>query len=223
MVAFPENTMAAFRAAIELGADMIETDVRRTRDGHLVLLHDATLDRTTEGRGLVTEATRAEVHGLGVPDLVELLDLADESGTGLCIEVKGESPGEFRSVALEVGQLLARRGGLDRHVLASFDHECLLAAGQAVPGLVLAPDRLPERGAIEPDGTIAQVRRIGAAILQIHHAELSPALVDALHAADIAIWPWPVNLPDEVATARAMGVDGLMGDDVETLTGAFPG
>jgi glycerophosphoryl diester phosphodiesterase len=223
MVAFPENTMAAFRAAIELGADMIETDVRRTRDGHLVLLHDATLDRTTAGRGMVTDATQAEVHDLGVPDLTQLLDLADQTGTGLCIEVKGESPGEFRSVALEVGQLLARRGSVDRHVLASFDHECLLAAGQAVPGLVLAPDRLPERGAMAPDGTIAQVRRIGAQILQMHHAELNPALVDALHAADIAIWPWPVNLPEEVAAAQALGVDGLMGDDVRTLTAAVPG
>jgi glycerophosphoryl diester phosphodiesterase len=209
--------MAAFRAAIDLGADMIETDVRRTRDGELVLLHDATLDRTTDGRGLVTDVTRAAVHDLGVPDLVELLDLADQTDTGLCIEVKGESPAEYLSVALEVGRLLAQRGSLDRHVLASFDHDCLLAAGGSVPGLVLAPDRLPERGVLEPGGTIAQARRIGASILQLHHAELNAQLVDALHAADIAIWPWPVNLPEEVAAARALGVDGLMGDDVRTL------
>jgi len=217
MVEHPENTMAAFRAAIELGADMIETDVRRTRDGHLVLLHDATLDRTTDGHGPVTDATRTEVEALGVPVLDELLDLADETGTGLCLEVKGESAEEYLSVALEVGQLLDRRGSLGRHVLASFDHACLQAAGRAVAGLVLAPDRLPERGAMQPGATIAQARRIGAAILQLHHAELSPELVNALHAADIAVWPWPVNLPGEVAAARALGVDGLMGDDVRTL------
>lgn len=60
----PENTLAAFDKAIELGADMIETDVRQTKDGHLVLFHDPSVKRTTNGQGLVSELTLAELKAL---------------------------------------------------------------------------------------------------------------------------------------------------------------
>ena len=84
---YPENTMAAYKAAAELGVDQIETDIRITADGELVLIHDATVDRTTNGTGLVREKTLAELRaldagswkgeefaGLQIPTLKEFMD-----------------------------------------------------------------------------------------------------------------------------------------------------
>lgn len=94
---FPENTMAAFHAALTAGVDMIETDVRMTCDGVLVLMHDKSVDRTTDGTGVVAEMTFARLRTLNagtvslpqmVPTLEELLDLLRDSGVSLNLEVK---------------------------------------------------------------------------------------------------------------------------------------
>lgn len=99
---YPENTMAAFRAAVELGVDQVETDVRVTKDGELVLIHDAEVDRTTNGSGLVCDMTFAELRALDagngekIPTLTELLELVKDHPTiTLDIELK-EYPTEGR-------------------------------------------------------------------------------------------------------------------------------
>jgi glycerophosphoryl diester phosphodiesterase len=225
--------MTAFREAIRLGADAIEADVHLTSDGHLVLLHDETLDRTTNGRGPVVDRTLAELlrldagswfdaafTGERIPRLSELLDLAEEAGTVLCLEAKGRNHEEYVAIATAVARHLRDRGLLDRHVIASFDHGALASAARSVPGVVLAPDRLPERGDLGPTSMVAQARAIGAPILQMHHRELTRGAIDALHQADIAIWAWPTTLPGDIAMAHALGVDGLMGDDVAALSAA---
>lgn len=94
---FPENTMAAFRAAIEVGVDMIETDVRLTNDGVPVLMHDKTVDRTTDGTDDVKDMTFAELRALNagteelpqqIPTLSELLELLQGTGVTLNLEIK---------------------------------------------------------------------------------------------------------------------------------------
>ncbi|MEV0973340.1 glycerophosphodiester phosphodiesterase [Microtetraspora glauca] len=226
----PEQTMAAYRAAAELGADMIEADVRRSRDGVLLLMHDETLDRTTTGAGPVADFTWAELSELDaggwfgqdyagerVPCLDELLDFAEEADISLCLEAKGATPREQRFVASAVAQELARRGRLDRDVVASFDHEALAEAARATPGLRLAPDRLPERGPSRAETLIAQARRIGAEIIQHHHADLAPAAVKATQEAGIAIWAWPATSEESIERVHVMSVAGLMGDDVAAM------
>lgn len=94
---YPENTMEAFRAAIAAGVDMIETDVRLTKEGALVLIHDKTVDRTTDGTGAVADMTLAQLRTLNagtadcpqpIPLLEELLALLENSGVTLNLEVK---------------------------------------------------------------------------------------------------------------------------------------
>ena len=94
---YPENTMAAFRAAIAVGVDQIETDIRVSKDGELVLIHDATVDRTTNGHGRVDEMTFAELRTLrlsgtehGIPTLREVLAAVDGK-VPLLVELKGEN------------------------------------------------------------------------------------------------------------------------------------
>jgi glycerophosphoryl diester phosphodiesterase len=226
----PEQTLAAFSAAAALGADMIEADVRRSRDGRLVMLHDATLDRTTNGHGVVADFTFRELRGLDaggwfspafsgelIPSLDELFDLAGDRGVALCLEVKGETPAERSLVAHLVAEQVVRRKRLDRDVVASFDHAALMAAAAAAPGLTIAPERLPERGPSCASLVIEQARRVGAAIVQHHHGDLTVETVEAAHEAGIAVWAWPPTALLDVQRVRAMGVDGLMGDDVAVL------
>ncbi|HVL52713.1 MAG TPA: glycerophosphodiester phosphodiesterase family protein [Vitreimonas sp.] len=229
----PEQTMVAYRAAIELGAAMIEADVRRTLDGELVMLHDEDLGRTTDGRGPVAQVRFGDLRGVDagawfhprhagerIPTLDELLDLADAARIPLCLEVKGESAAARATIAVGVTQRLADRGLLDRHVLASFDHDVLDAARRRHGELGIAPDRLPERGALTPQATVAQAIRIGAPILQHHHADLSPEVVAAAHDAGVAVWAWPTTDPADIERSIALGVDGVMGDDVPALVTA---
>ncbi|MBO3749272.1 hypothetical protein J5X84_24600 [Streptosporangiaceae bacterium NEAU-GS5] len=229
-VGAPENTLAACRAAAERGADMIEIDVRRSRDGVFLLLHDALLDRTTTGVGPVSDRTWTEVSALDaggwfgpaftgerVPRLEEVFDLAEEASVALCLEAKGETAREQAVVAYALGEELARRGRLDRDVVASFDHDALAAAARAVPGLRVAPDRLPERGPSQAADLIAQARRIGAPIIQHHHADLTPDVVRAVQEAGLEVWAWPATERQEIERAHAMGVAALMGDDVAAI------
>jgi glycerophosphoryl diester phosphodiesterase len=229
----PEQTLAAYTAAADLGAQMIEADVQCSRDGRLVMMHDTTVDRTTDGHGPVAALTFAQLRaldagswfathhtGASVPSLDEVFELAHDRGLALCLEVKGDTREVMARTAVPVARAIAARGSLDRDVLASFDHRSLVLAARAVPGLTLAPDRLPERGPSGADALVAQARRIGAEIIQHHYADLSVDVVDAVHAADVAVWAWPPTSVEEVARACALGVDGVMGDDVAVIAAA---
>jgi glycerophosphoryl diester phosphodiesterase len=228
-VAAPEQTMAAFELAIDLGAQMLEADLRFTRDGVAVMLHDRKLGRTTNGKGPVDKMDWAEVAkldagswfdprfaGARIPKLDELFDLAARRNVDLCIEAKGEGA-DNAATALFAAREIARRGRLDRDVVASFDHAALAAAAAQTPGLQTAPDRLPERGPSTAAELIAQARTAGARIIQHHFADLDRAVVAETQAAGIEVWAWPPATIDEAQFAYDSGAIGLMGDDVAAI------
>ncbi len=227
----PENTLTAYRRAIELGADMIECDVNVTRDGDLVMIHDWTLDRTTNGRGPVAALTLDEIRGLDagssfgaewagerVPTTIEAIELAREAGILMCFEVKGGDPATFARTAEALADLLAARDALGWAFMSSYDHVALALARRRVPELMLAPERLPDDVPAEPADAVGQARALGAPVLQNHWRFLAPELVDAVHAADVALWAWPTTAEDEIRVALDAGVDAVMGDDVEAMT-----
>lgn len=229
IVAAPEQTLAAFRLAVELGATMLEADLRFTRDGVPVLMHDRLLDRTTSGTGPISARDWAEVAGLDagswfdprfsgerVPRLDDLFDLAQTLGVALCIEAKGEG-GENAKAALFAARAIERRSRLDTDVVASFDHQALAAAAGSVPGLRTAPDRLPERGPSTATNLIAQARRARARIIQHHFADLDASVVAEVQATGIEVWAWPMANADEARLALESGAIGLMGDDVAAI------
>lgn len=139
----PENTLAAMRIAIDQGVDFVETDVQLTSDGVPVLLHDLTLDRTTNGVGPVAQHTFAEVRALDagrwfdaahagerVPSLEEFLDLLDESNVRALVELKGEwHPEQLDQVA----DLLQSRYMVNRVALQSFEEDTLRGLQQVAP------------------------------------------------------------------------------------------
>ena len=143
---YPENTMAAFRAAIAVGADMIETDVRLSSDGIPVLIHDRTVDRTTDGTGYVKEKTFAELRALNagtadapqqIPTLEELLELLASTNVTLNLEVKEyqEEGNEARSrECVDKCEALIRRYGMEEKMLFnSFDAPVLEYIAKTYP------------------------------------------------------------------------------------------
>ena len=143
----PENTMTAFRRAIDAGVDMIETDVRMTCDGVLVLIHDKTVDRTTDGTGYVKDMTFAQLRALNagtqaepqqIPALSELLELLQGTGVTLNLEVKEyhEAGNEARSrECVDKCVALIERYGMEEMMLFnSFDAPVLEYIDRAYPG-----------------------------------------------------------------------------------------
>lgn len=229
-VTAPEQTLAAYEAAIHLGASMIEADLRFTRDGVPVMMHDRLLDRTTSGHGPIAALAWDEVAYLDagswfdpkfsdqrVPRLDDLFALVERSGAALCIEAKGETGAENRQAAVFAAEEIARRGRLDIDVVASFDHEALVSAASAVPGLRTAPDRLPERGPSTARELLAQAQLSGARIIQHHFADLDPQVVAEVQAAGVEVWAWPPANSRQARLAFDSGAIGLMGDDVAAI------
>jgi glycerophosphoryl diester phosphodiesterase len=226
----PENTTEAYRRAIELGVEMIEADVHISRDRKLVMMHDSTLDRTTDGHGPVSGLTSAELAeldagrsfgeefaGVRIPTTEETIELARGAGIWMCFEVKGGTPAESEEIANALVRLLVARDALGFAAMSGYDHGVLAIAKRYAPALVLAPERLPDHVALDAEVAIVQARALDAPIIQVHHRFLTAALVDALHEAGVAVWSWPTTKEDEIVSSVASGADGLMGDDVRRI------
>lgn len=227
----PEHTLPSLQAAIAGGADMIEADGRLTRDGVLVLMHDATVDRTTDGHGPVAAMPWAEVAqldagirsgdqyaGLRVLRVEDLVALARDTDTALCLEAKGESPSETAVVAEALARLVNDQDALEWAFVSSFDHAALAHARTVVPALLIAPERLPEHGRLPVVTTVAQARALATPVIQHRWEPLDRETVEALHGAGVAVWAWNTNDPASVTSTLATGADGLVSDDIDLLT-----
>jgi glycerophosphoryl diester phosphodiesterase len=229
----PEQTLASFQAAIDRGAEMIEADAQLSRDGRLVLMHDVTVDRTTDGTGHVAEMVwqvlsqldaggwfDPRFSGLRIPLVDDLISLASSAGIAICLEAKGATTLETTRVAVALAKLVAERGALSWAFVSSFDHAALAEARRAVPELLIAPERLPERGPLAAEEALGQVAALGAQVLQHRWELLTAELVDLLHRERIAVWAWNTNDLRSIRAALGLGVDGLMGDDAGLLVAA---
>ena len=223
----PEQTIEGFTLAIERGAQMIEADVQLTRDGVLAMMHDPTINRTTSGSGRVADHTWSELQALDagawfgpafagsrIPSAAETIELARTRGVGLCLEVKGRPGREANGVALALARLIEEASAASFVFMSSFHHRALAVARSVVPGLLIAPERLPEHGARSTAAVVRQATTLGAQVVQHRWELLSTDVVDALHDAGVAVWAWNTNDVRAIAVARAMSADGLITDDL---------
>lgn len=202
----PENTLASIRKAISLGCDMLEVDVRRTRDGHLVLLHDERVDRTTNGRGLVARMGLEGVQKLDagggerIPTLEELVQVATGQ-IGLILELKAKGIGKQ---ACEVIHRTGFRGSL---IYASFTagdvQEVRQAEAQAATMALIK--KLPK----DPISYVVDAK---AAHAGLRFDTVSKPLVEAFHSAGLLVFVYTVNKPADIQRARSFGVDGIISD-----------
>jgi glycerophosphoryl diester phosphodiesterase len=219
----PENTLAAFRRALEHGAPAVEGDVQRTKDRHLVVIHDQTVSRTTDGVGAVSDFTFADLRRLDAgrwfaPEFagerVPLLDEALELIRGralLQLEIKN-GPTFYDGIEEQILEALRRHGMEDDVLLMSFDHKSVRAvrdlSARVATGILYAARLI--------DGPAA-ARAAGADALCIEWGFATPDVVAQAHAAGLGVFVWTVD--DEAAARRCLqhGVDGIASNDTRLL------
>jgi len=223
----PENTLAAFRIAIELDADATELDLQATKDGVVVVIHDDTVDRTTDGRGRIGDLTLAEIkrldagaklspafRGERVPTLLQLIDLVKTSGNNsfrLNLEMKFAEGREGQPADLEerVLAVLCETGFVNRVIVQSFHHPSAAKMKTLAPdipcGLLVGQWR-------QPADPLAAVRQHRVDYYAPHYSLVTPEMLSTLHRAGISVVAWTVNDPADMRRLIAMGLGALPGD-----------
>ncbi len=221
----PENTLAAFRKAVALGATFIETDLQLSRDAHFVAIHDETVNRTTNGQGAVhgmtlTELRRldagswfgSEFAGERIPTLEEILEFSKKNDVVFYLEIKpgGSWGGEHALIGS-----LRESGEIPRVVVISFDAAIVLNLRKIEPTLMTG---LLYDGQIETpmDKAVA----IGARQLLVRGDLVTPALLAEARKKDLQVVCWTVNHPAHMRMLAAAGVDGIMSDYPDRLAAA---
>ncbi|MGO1384271.1 MAG: glycerophosphodiester phosphodiesterase [Arachnia sp.] len=213
----PENTLPAFAMALEQGADGIELDVQRTADGALVVIHDETIDRTSNGFGRVGDLVLEDVRRMDfsngfighrnvrIPTLKEVLDLVGPSNATVNVELKN-SVVPYPGMELEAAALVAESGMNDRVVFSSFNHSSLANLRG-----VVAPSQI---GLLYSDGLYnpwQYAHWMGAGALHPNWASMwQPDYVWLAHEAGITVNAWTLDDEKDVARAVEMGIDALV-------------
>ncbi|NXY95399.1 glycerophosphodiester phosphodiesterase [Streptomyces sp. BR123] len=213
----PENTLRSFVRAERTGMDAIALDLRLSKDGVLVVLHDADVDRTTDGSGAVTDLTLDELRGLDagqgerIPVFEEVLDSVR---TPLQVSVQD------RPAAAALAELLVGRDLTARVEVASFHDAVLAEAARLAPGVrtVLHSDLGGGSAAEVVDRALAA----GVRALALDLRRLTLETVEAAHRAGLRVTGWTANTLEQLRLARALELDGVATDFPEIRsTGRF--
>ncbi|WP_339060268.1 glycerophosphodiester phosphodiesterase [Tepidibacillus marianensis] len=213
----PENTMVAFRRAIEVGADAIETDVQLTKDGHLILIHDELVNRTTNGTGWVKDYTLQQLRKLDagswfsksyqyekIPTLDDFFTFIQSSKIWVNIEIKNglfPYPGIEEKLILKIREYQMT----SRVVVSSFNHYSLFKFHHLAPDIKTAV--LYMTGIFEP---WTYAKRIGAIGLHPYKEVVSKRLIVHAHQLGMTVYPFTVDDPKEMKELNNLGVDGIM-------------
>ncbi|MCL7425837.1 glycerophosphodiester phosphodiesterase family protein [Streptomyces sp. YS415] len=210
----PENTLRSFVAAQQAGLDVIELDLHLSKDGHLVVMHDTEVDRTTDGSGPIAEKTLAELRaldaGLGerVPVLEEVLDAV---AAPLQAEIKDVA------AARALAEVMLRRDLVARVEVSSFHDEAVAEIARLVPGV-----RTALIGSRYGTDIVERAVAVGAKTVCLNIRRLTLEVVEAAREADLRIIGWVVNTQDHLRLVRALGLDGATTDHPEIKrTGRF--
>ncbi len=219
----PENTLAAFRLAREQGADAIELDAKRCASGDVVILHDPTLERTTDGEGGVHEWSLAELHTLnaGKGERIPTLDeVFEDVGRFMLVNVEVTNYTTRGDGLEEAAVSVVRRHRLEQRVLFSSFNPLsvrkLAVLAPEVPRAILYSARMP-----------LHLRNVWLAPFVRHefrhpdHTLVTPELVRKLGAQNLRVNAWTINDPEEVRRVADCGVHGIIGDSPSAIRKAL--
>ena len=216
---YPENTMLAFRKAVEVGVDGMEFDVQLTKDGEIVIIHDEKIDRTTDGKGNVRDMTLAElkkfdasadfrgVYGVNeIPTLREYFEYIKDKDIISNIELK---TGIFVYPGIEkkVCDLIAEYGLEEKIILSSFNHETIMRCAEVAPNI--------KRGFLSEDWLVNFGRYAEENGVQCCHPNcncLHEENVNEMHSRGREINTWTVNEPEDIKHLSDLGIDALIGN-----------
>ena len=214
----PENTVSAITRARTLKAQVVEFDVHQSADGELVVIHDATLGRTTNGRGFVSRSPWSSLQGLDagswfskefkgepVPRLRDALQALGDQMVA-AIEVKTKA-----TVMEDIRKELQITNTSNQAIIFSFNAHQIRAAATAmpdVPALFLVEPK--DRESRYPGTVVARAKAMGADMLGLNHRAVDAAIVDASHQAGLPLFVYTVDEESDVARMVALGVDGII-------------
>lgn len=216
---YPENTMLAFRKALEAGVDGIELDVQLTKDGHVVIIHDETVNRTTNGTGLVVEYLLEDLQKLDassifagqmgfnpIPTLREYFELVKDSRIVTNIELK-TGVNQYPGMEAKVLELIREFKLEDRIIISSFNHHSVMRMKAMAPELVygfLADTWILDAGAYTKSYDVP-----------CYHPSvnmMTQEIVDELKANGRVINVWTVNKEEQIRDLYKKGIDCVIGN-----------
>ena len=220
---YPENTLLAFKKAYEVGAHGIELDVRLTKDQEVVVIHDSSVDRTTNGSGAVNELTLAEIQKLDagswkgiafenepVPTLKTVLDVMGGKLT-VNIEMKHENDHERDPLVKRVLELIYMSGYQDNVILSSFDFKCIVVAKEQMPNIAAALIPTPGFRGVLARHLFKHSAHVDALHPSLH--EVNENLVKNEHLSHRKVRVWTVDDSYDMMRMERMGVDAIMTND----------
>ena len=214
----PENTIAAFDRGLAAGADGLELDVHLSRDGIVVVHHDATLDRATRATGALEDRTAAELADIDVPTLRDVL--ARYPKVGIIIELKVPGPALAEAVVDQV----RKAGALNRVCLGSFSLSALRAARALAPDMATSGARFEVRIALYRSWCGLSPGRVPYQAFQVPETSgttrvVTPRFVQLAHKAGVAVQVWTVDEPEDIRRLLDWGVDGIISDRPDVAAG----
>jgi len=230
----PENTLAAFHKGIAVGADVIELDLHLSKDGELIVSHDADVSRTSNGSGRIRTLTLAEIKQFNAaarfpggwpqpetfPTLREVIDLA-KGKVDMELEIKVPAEGRYPGIEAKVAQLCQETGMTDHVVVISFDRDTIrtvkAADSRLHTGFLVSAATVPLEGRASPQALADLAVAAGASALGVSRDYLKPEIVQAAHAAGLKVSVWTVDDPAEMRRYIQMGVDRITSNRPDLL------
>jgi len=207
----PENTLRSFQRAVQLGADMVELDVHLCISGELVVIHDDTVDRTTDGSGSVGGMTLSELRALDagkgekIPTLDEVF-AALQGRVAVDVELKGLGTAE-PVYELVDGLVRRRRWALSKVLVTSFDWGMLEEMRSLSDRIRIGPLIYKE-----PFRALRFAPEVRAYSVNPFHESMDAGLVREAHRLGLAVYPWTVNEAAGIERVKGLGVDGVISD-----------
>ena len=197
----PENTLASFQKALELGVDMIELDVYQSRDNQPMVIHDKTIDRTTTSHGLVSDFNAAALQKLGIPTLEDVFTLVDHQ----C------------EINIEIKAFDATQSVMDLIAASTFDKNKLLISSfdwNALQEIRFHDDTVRIGVLTETDWELAMAfaKFIKAYAIHPYYHLLTAENVRQMQSKNFKVFPWTVNEPEDIIFVRSLQVDGIITD-----------
>ncbi len=205
----PENTLKSFRKAIELGADMIELDVRATKDREIVVIHDADISRTSNGKGYVREYTLEELRkfdfgeGEKIPTLKEVLELAKGK---ILVNIELKEP----DIVPEVVKIINETGMIDQVIVSSFIHPALLMVKKIEPRIKTAI-----LFGCYPVDIVGLAADAMANFINPYFEAVDENMVKIARDAGLGVMPWTVDDENHMKRLIKLGVNAVITNDVE--------
>lgn len=232
---WPENSLLAFRNALELGADYLEFDVHLTKDGEPVVIHDPTLDRTTTGTGPVRERTLAELQTLRLrdrdgaatdeplPTLDEVVQVATKGHRQMLLEIKvDERRQRYPEIEEKVLAILDRHAMAPAAIVMAFEAETWRRVRALRPdvsaGALDSGRTLGARGATVAVA-VEEARRAGVAFIGFHQSLVDPEAVTLVRQAGLVLGVWTVNEADPIRRFIERGVGIVITDRPDLAKG----